>query len=81
MFRMIKEDYGLEIGDAFETLQAVTATDYEAKLLKISKGDAVFLLERTTKLKTGEILEFVKTILRGDKGKFFVELQDYNGNN
>ena len=79
MFKMIKEDYGLEIGEAFETLQAVKATKYEAQLLEINEGDAVFLLERTTKLKSGETLEFVKTILRGDRGKFFVELNDNNG--
>lgn len=80
MFKMIKEDYGLEIGEAFETLRAVKATSWEAKLLDISKGDAVFLLERTTKLKSGETLEFVKTILRGDRGKFYVELNDNNEN-
>ena len=79
MFKMIKEDYGLEIGEAFETLQSVKVTKYEAQLLHIDEGDAVFLLERTTKLKSGETLEFVKTILRGDKGKFFVELNDNNG--
>jgi GntR family transcriptional regulator len=80
MFKLIKDEYNLDIGEAFETLQAVKASKYEAKLLGINDGDAVFLLERTTKLKTGKILEFVKTILRGDKGKFYVELNDYNGN-
>ena len=35
MFKMIKEDYGLEIGEAFETLQAVKVTKYEAQLLHI----------------------------------------------
>ncbi len=79
LFKVIKEDYGLEIGEAFETLQAVKANNYEAQLLKIKEGDAVFLLERTTKLKSGETLEFVKTILRGDRGKFFVELNEFNG--
>lgn len=79
LFSIIKEDYGLEIGEAFETLQAVKANQYEAEQLQIKIGDAVFLLERTTKLKTGEILEFVKTILRGDRGKFYVELNKNNG--
>lgn len=78
LFTIIKEEYGLEIGEAFETLQAVKATEYEAQHLKIKEGDAVFLLERTTKIKSGEILEFVKTILRGDRGKFYVELKENN---
>ncbi|NHZ85302.1 MAG: UTRA domain-containing protein [Planctomycetia bacterium] len=78
LFTVIKEEYGLEIGEAAETLQTVKATEYEAQHLEIKEGDAVFLLERTTKLKTGEILEFVKTILRGDRGKFYVEFKDNN---
>lgn len=79
LFTIIKEEYGLEIGKAFETLRTVKASKYEAQHLKIEEGDAVFLLERTTKLKSGELLEFVKTILRGDRGKFFVELNEING--
>lgn len=74
LFETIKKEYGLAIGDARETLQAVRATAYEASYLKIKEGDAVFLLERITRLTTGEILEFVKTILRGDTGKFYIEL-------
>lgn len=74
LFAIIKELYNLEVCDAYETLQAVKATKYEAKLLEINEGDAVFLLERVSKIKTGETLEFVKTILRGDKSKFYVEL-------
>jgi len=76
LFTTIKNEYGLEIGTANETLQAVKATKYEANLLDIKENDAVFLLERITKLKTGEVLEFVKTILRADKGKFYIELSD-----
>lgn len=74
LFMVIKELYGLEVTDAYETLQAVKATKYEAMLLGINEGDAVFLLERVSKLKNGATLEFVKTILRGDKSKFYVEL-------
>jgi GntR family transcriptional regulator len=74
MFMTIKNEYGLNITDAHETLQAVKATPYEADLLDIREGDPVFLLERITKIDTGDIIEFVKTILRGDKGKFYVEI-------
>ncbi|HNW59685.1 MAG TPA: GntR family transcriptional regulator [bacterium] len=74
LFETIKKDYGLAIKDAQETLQAVKATEYEASHLSIKEGDAVFLLERITRIASGEILEFVKTILRGDTGKFYIEL-------
>ncbi|MDD3807773.1 MAG: GntR family transcriptional regulator [Candidatus Marinimicrobia bacterium] len=83
MFMTIKNEYGLNIVDAEETLQAVKATSYEANLLNIKPGDSVFLLERITKIDSGEVLEFVKTILRGDKGKFYVEVlkQEKSENN
>lgn len=74
LFALIKELYNLEVCDASETLQAVKASKYEAKLLGIHEGDAVFLLERVSRIQTGETLEFVKTILRGDKSKLYVEL-------
>jgi len=74
LFQTIKDDYGHNISDAHETLQAVKATKYEAGLLEIKEGDPVFLLERVTKIDNGEVIEFVKTILRGDKGKFYVEI-------
>jgi len=78
LFKTIKEKYGLMINAATETLQAVKANKYESKKLKIRENDAVFLLERITKLKDGRILEFVKTILRGDQAKFYIELSSNN---
>ena len=74
LFKTVKKEYGHEIGTASEFLRAVLADAYEAKLLDVNKNDAVFLLERVTKTKSGKILEYVKTILRGDKSKFSVEL-------
>jgi GntR family transcriptional regulator len=76
LFKTVKKEYGHEIGAASEFLRAVLADAYEAKLLEVNKNDAVFLLERVTKTKRGKILEYVKTILRGDKSKFSVELTD-----
>ena len=80
LFKTIKQEYNLDIDSGFESLKAVKSSKYEAKLLGIIEGDAVLLLERVTKLKNGKVLEFVKTILRGDKSKFFVELSGNNVN-
>ncbi|MDD5766453.1 MAG: GntR family transcriptional regulator [Candidatus Marinimicrobia bacterium] len=74
LFKTINKEYGLEIDSATETLQAVKVNSFEAKILGLNTGDAAFLVERITKLKTGQVIEFVKTILRGDKSKFYIEL-------
>jgi GntR family transcriptional regulator len=80
LFKTIKNNYGHEISDAHETLKAIRCDTYEANLLKLHEGDAVFLLERTTKLHSGKMLEFVRTILRGDKSKFSIELSNTSNN-
>lgn len=80
LFKTIKNTFGYEIVEASETLKAVPCDAYEAKMLDVHEGDAVFLLERTTKMENGKILEFVKTILRGDKSKFFIQLGKGNNN-
>ena len=78
LFKTVKKEYRLEIGNASEFLRTVQADTYEAKLLGVHKNDPMFLLERVTKTKNGKILEYVKTILRGDKSKFLVELSENN---
>jgi GntR family transcriptional regulator len=74
LFKTIKKNYGHQIGQGTETLKAVRCDAYEAKMLRIKEGDPVFLLERCTQLENGQAIEFVRTILRGDKSKFFIRL-------
>jgi len=74
LFKTINKEYGFEIDTASETLQAVKVNNYEAKILGLNHDDPAFLLERITKVKSGQVIEFVKTILRGDKSKFYIEL-------
>jgi len=74
LFKTIKDRYGLEVLSASETLKTVNANEYEAKQLDIPERDAVFLVERTSKTTSGQVLELVKTVLRGDISKFYLEL-------
>ncbi len=74
LFKTIKKEYGHEVGTASEFLRAVRADAYEAKTLNVNKNDPMLLLERVTRTKSGKILEYVKTILRGDKSIFAIEL-------
>jgi GntR family transcriptional regulator len=80
LFKTIKKYFGHNVSSASELLKTAKCDGYEAKLLKIKEGDAVFLLERVTKLADGKILEFVKTVLRGDKSSFSIELSNFQNN-
>jgi GntR family transcriptional regulator len=74
LFKTIAREFGHQVGKASESLRVVRANRVEKKIFGLAKNDAVFLLERVTCLTSGEILEFAKTILRGDKSQFSVEL-------
>lgn len=80
LFKTIKKYFGHDISNASELLKTAKCDAYEAKLLKVQEGDAVFLLERVTKLADGKVLEFVKTVLRGDKSSFSIELSNFTNN-
>ncbi len=75
LFKTLKNEYGLEVGSGAETLRVVNADDYEAQQLGISKGDAVFLVERISRCTDGTVIELVKTILRGDISEFAIDLE------
>ena len=54
---------------ADEIVEAGLASDEVAKLLHASKKAPVFLFTRTSYLPTGEPIEFVKSVYRGDRYK------------
>lgn len=74
LFELIMHDYGIEVDNATEVMRAVSVTRFEGEMLQISEFSPAFLLQRQTYLKNGRVLEYAKTIVRGDKSKFYVEL-------
>jgi GntR family transcriptional regulator len=74
LFKTLQQRYGIRIASVKETFQAVKADNYEAKLLEVSPGDPLILLERFSYETSGRIIELVRTLLRGDRCKFNIEL-------
>jgi GntR family transcriptional regulator len=74
LFKTLQHRYHIQITSVKETFQAVKADNYEAKLLGISTGDPLILLERFSYEAGGRIIELVRTLLRGDRCKFNIEL-------
>lgn len=75
LYKTLFNRYNIEISSAKETLQVVKADKYESKHLEIKTGDPLFLIERSSIDTTGRTVELVKTLLRGDKTKFNIELK------
>lgn len=74
LFGLIMREYGVKIDKASEMMRAVSVTEFEGKILKIPEFSPAFLLQRQTYLNDGRVLEYAKTIVRGDKSKFYVDL-------
>ncbi|MGE5585675.1 MAG: GntR family transcriptional regulator [Bacillota bacterium] len=74
LFSLLTEACGLELVRAEEVLSAVTVDEYEAKVLLVPHGSPAFLVRRTTFDKNGTPVEFVKSVLRGDRCKFAATL-------
>ena len=75
LYRLLEGRYGLRLWTGHETLRARCSTPHEAKLLQIRKGAPVMYAERTTYASTGEPVEYLEAVWRGDRYDFKVTLQ------
>ncbi|HEY8425541.1 MAG TPA: GntR family transcriptional regulator [Limnochordales bacterium] len=75
LYEYLQGELGIDLARAHQTLEPVLAGESEARLLGVEPGSPLLLMERTTYDATGEPVEFVRSLYRGDRYKFFVELR------
>lgn len=78
LYQTLAQRHGIHIAIADEVVEAGLAGAEEARLLRVSKGSPVFLFTRTSHLETGEPVEYVKAIYRGDRYKMVNRLTRSN---
>jgi len=74
LYEVMRES-GHEIARATQTLEATLAKATEATKLNIKNKGPVLLIERTTYTSGGQAIEFVKSVYRGDRYKFAIDLR------
>jgi GntR family transcriptional regulator len=74
LYDLLFEFCGIRVTSAEEVLQLMNVEEPEATLLDLPAGQAVFLVERLVYLDATPI-ELRRTLLRGDRYRFRVELQ------
>ena len=79
LYRTLSQVYGIDIVQADEVVEAGLANSEEARLLRISKGSPLFLFTRTSYVKGGKAVEYVKSIFRGDRYKITNRLGQRDG--
>jgi GntR family transcriptional regulator len=75
MYEFIENKLGLKIKSGIQVLEASIARKIEAEILQIKEGAPVLLIQRNSYLENGQPLEIVKSIYRGDRYKFTIEME------
>jgi GntR family transcriptional regulator, N-acetylglucosamine utilization regulator len=74
LYRLLESRYSLLMWTAREVLRARRATRAEARALGISAGEPVLYAERVTYVATGEAIEYLEAVWRGDRYDLKVNL-------
>ena len=70
LYSVIENEFNVQIVQGQEKIGIAYTSDYEAELLNIEAGHAVFNLSGVTCDGQGEPIEYFKSIVRADKIKF-----------
>ena len=67
--------YGISVAAGTQTIEPTVTNDEEAEILGVPVHAPAFLFERTSTSDEGEVVEFVRSIYRGDRYRLVTELR------
>ena len=73
-YALLKERYGIVIVGGHQTIEPTVTNEEESDALGVPLHSPAFLFERVTRSESGEIVEFVSSIYRGDRYRLVTEL-------
>jgi GntR family transcriptional regulator len=73
-YELLADRYGITIVGGMQTIEPTVTNEEESSALGVPLHSPAFLFERTTRSETGEIVEFVRSIYRGDRYRLVSEL-------
>ncbi len=74
LYHVLTERWGIRLDYALQSIEPACATTYEASLLHVDPGTPLLLMHRITYNQNGRAFEHVKSLYRGDRYKFIIEL-------
>jgi GntR family transcriptional regulator len=78
-YELLGERYGISIASALQTIEPTVTNEEESAALGVPLHSPAFLFERTSRSEDGTIVEFVRSIYRGDRYVIVTELSQQNG--
>jgi GntR family transcriptional regulator len=73
-YEMLDQRYGDPVVAGTQTVEPALAGPDEAALLHVEPGAPVFLFERTSRVRSGGVAEFVRSTYRGDRYRIVVDI-------
>jgi GntR family transcriptional regulator len=73
-YELLRDRYGIEIVGGMQTIEPTVTNEEESKALGVPLHSPAFLFERVTRAESGEIVEYVRSIYRGDRYRLVTEL-------
>jgi GntR family transcriptional regulator len=73
-YDLIKERYGIVIASGSQSIEPTVTNEEESEVLGVPLHTPAFLFERTTVSESGRIVEFVRSIYRGDRYRLVADL-------
>lgn len=74
-YELLEGDYGIVIDHGLQTIEPTVTTEDEAELLGVPVHAPALLFERTSQDRDDRIIEYVRSVYRGDRYKLVVDLQ------
>jgi GntR family transcriptional regulator len=73
-YELLRERYGIEIVGGIQTIEPTVTNEEESAALGVPLHSPAFLFERVTRAENGAIVEYVRSIYRGDRYRLVTEL-------
>jgi GntR family transcriptional regulator len=73
-YELLEKKYGVVIASGMQSIEPTVTNEEESELLGVPLHSPAFLFERTSRTSTGETVEFVRSLYRGDRYRLVAEL-------
>ncbi len=73
-YELLRNRYGINIVGGQQTIEPTVTNEEESEAMSVPLHSPAFLFERITRSESGEIVEFVSSIYRGDRYRLVTEL-------
>ena len=73
-YALLTDRYGLDIVGGSQTIESTVTNEEESDVLGVPLHSPALLFERTTRSRAGEVVEYVRSIYRGDRYRVVTEL-------